>query len=117
MNPNMRATERLDAVEGKAKDAEHDYETARKTAMRAGKAFEEVKEQRLEAFNKAFTHISGAIGDGFSNSGFGQSQSSTHSDSFSNGNPGTSVFQDINVGSSFGGVGTQSGSSSGSQSG
>ena len=61
--------------------------------------------------------ISGSIGDGFSDSAFGQSQSQTSSDSFSNGNPGTSSFQGINVGSNFGGVGTQSGSTSGTQSG
>ena len=62
MNPNMRAVERLDAVEVKAREADKDYDNARKTATRASKAFEDVKQERLELFNKAFNHISDAIG-------------------------------------------------------
>lgn len=62
MAPNMKATDRLEGVESRLKTTEKDLETARRDAKRARDDFEEVKERRLELFNKAFNHISEQIG-------------------------------------------------------
>ena len=62
MAPNMRAIERLEGVEGRLKTTEKDFEEARKAAKRAKDDFQEVKDQRFELFNKAFSHISEQIG-------------------------------------------------------
>lgn len=62
MAPNMRANERLEGVESRLKTTEKDFENARKAASRARGDFEDVREKRLELFNKAFEHISGQIG-------------------------------------------------------
>jgi structural maintenance of chromosome 1 len=62
MAPNMRATDRLEGVESRLKNAEKDLETARREAKKARDDFEEVKEKRLDLFNKAFNHISEQIG-------------------------------------------------------
>ena len=62
MAPNMRAIERLEGVEGRLKITEKDFEEARKAAKRTKDDFQEVKEQRFELFNKAFSHISEQIG-------------------------------------------------------
>ncbi|RYP14000.1 hypothetical protein DL767_010470 [Monosporascus sp. MG133] len=57
LNPNMRAMERLEVVEARLKSTEKDHEDS-KAAFRAAKdAFDEVKANRYELFNKAFTHI------------------------------------------------------------
>ncbi|TQS35436.1 hypothetical protein Golomagni_04143 [Golovinomyces magnicellulatus] len=61
LNPNMRATERLDSVEIRLKTAEREFEIARKAAKKAKEEFELVKEKRCDLFNKAFTHISEQI--------------------------------------------------------
>jgi len=61
MAPNMRATDRLEGVEAKARTAEKDLDRARREWTRAKADFEDVKNQRLEAFNKAFNYISGTI--------------------------------------------------------
>ncbi|KAI0999045.1 Structural maintenance of chromosomes protein 1 [Podosphaera aphanis] len=61
LNPNMRATERLDGVETRLKVAEKDFEEARKTAKKAKDDFDAVKEKRYDLFNRAFTHISDQI--------------------------------------------------------
>ncbi|KAK8191429.1 putative cohesin complex subunit [Phyllosticta capitalensis] len=63
MAPNMRANERLEGVELRLKTTEKDFESARRSAKRAREDFEEVKEKRLELFNKAFSHISEQIGN------------------------------------------------------
>ena len=62
MAPNMRAIERLEGVESRLKTTEKDFEDARRRAKRAKEDFQEVKEQRFELFNKAFSHISEQIG-------------------------------------------------------
>ena len=62
MAPNMRAIERLGGVESRLKSTEKDFEDARKRAKKAKDDFQEVKEQRFELFNKAFSHISEQIG-------------------------------------------------------
>lgn len=62
MAPNMRAIERLEGVESRLKTTERDFENARRAAKKAKDDFQEVKEQRFELFNKAFTHISEQIG-------------------------------------------------------
>ena len=62
MAPNMRAIERLESVESRLKSTEKDFEDARKRAKKAREDFQEVKERRLDLFNKAFTHISEQIG-------------------------------------------------------
>jgi len=61
LNPNMRAIDRLDGVEARLKSTEKDFEDARKAAKRSRDAFNDVKEQRFELFNKAFSHISEQI--------------------------------------------------------
>lgn len=61
LNPNMRAIDRLDGVEARLKATEKDFEDARKAAKRSRDAFTDVKEQRFELFNKAFSHISEQI--------------------------------------------------------
>jgi structural maintenance of chromosome 1 len=61
LNPNMRAIDRLDAVESRLKATEHDFEEARRAAKASRDAFNEVKQKRFDLFNKAFTHISEQI--------------------------------------------------------
>ena len=61
LNPNMRAIERLDAVEDRLKLTEKDFEDSRKAAKISRDAFTEVKEKRFDLFNKAFSHISEQI--------------------------------------------------------
>ncbi|KAF1815777.1 cohesin complex subunit [Eremomyces bilateralis CBS 781.70] len=62
MAPNMRATDRLEEVESRLKSTEKDFESARRAAKRAKDDFEDVKDRRLELFNRAFSHISDQIG-------------------------------------------------------
>jgi RecF/RecN/SMC N terminal domain len=57
LNPNMRAIERLESVEARLKSTEKDFEDSRNAAKAARDAFNAVKAQRFELFNKAFTHI------------------------------------------------------------
>jgi len=53
----MRAIERLESVEARLKSTEKDFEDSRAAAKAARDAFNAVKAQRFELFNKAFTHI------------------------------------------------------------
>jgi energy-coupling factor transporter ATP-binding protein EcfA2 len=62
LNPNMRALDRLTETETRLKTIERDFEASRRAAKRAKDAFDEVKDQRFELFNKAFAHISDQIG-------------------------------------------------------
>ncbi|KKF96124.1 Structural maintenance of chromosomes protein 1 [Ceratocystis platani] len=57
LNPNMRAIERLESVEGRLKSTERDFEDARNEHKQARDAFNEIKALRFELFSKAFTHI------------------------------------------------------------
>ena len=62
MAPNMRAIERLEGVESRLKVTEREFEDARRRAKKAKDDFQDVKTQRFELFNKAFSHISEQIG-------------------------------------------------------
>lgn len=62
MAPNMRAIERLEGVESRLKTTEKEFEDARKRAKNARDDFQEIKDQRFELFNKAFSHIADQIG-------------------------------------------------------
>ncbi|KAL0933019.1 smc1 protein [Colletotrichum truncatum] len=57
LNPNMRAIERLESVESRLKNTEKEFEDSRAALKAARDAFNHVKAQRYELFNKAFTHI------------------------------------------------------------
>ena len=57
----MRAVERLETVQTRLRNCEKEFEAAKEAAKRAKEEFEDVKEQRLELFNKAFGHISEQI--------------------------------------------------------
>lgn len=61
MAPNMRAMERLEAVQDRLKTTDKDFDDARRRAKRARGDFQDVKEQRFELFKKAFSHISEQI--------------------------------------------------------
>jgi structural maintenance of chromosome 1 len=61
LNPNMRALERLQTVEGRLRETEKEFDDSRVAAKTAREAFLAVKEKRFELFNKAFTHISEQI--------------------------------------------------------
>lgn len=57
LNPNMRANERLESVENRLRSTEQDFHDSRAALKAAKDSFDEVKAQRFELFNKAFTHI------------------------------------------------------------
>lgn len=61
MAPNMRALERLEGVESRLKSTEKEFEDARRKAKRAKDDFQDIKEQRLQLFRRAFTHITEQI--------------------------------------------------------
>lgn len=61
MAPNTKAATRLDDTEARFKQTETDFEKARREAMAAKAAFNDVKKRRCDKFNKAFHHISGRI--------------------------------------------------------
>ena len=61
MAPNMRATDRLTGVEARLKTTDKEFESARRTAKHTREEFEDVRNMRLELFNKAFSHISDQI--------------------------------------------------------
>lgn len=57
LNPNMRAIERLESVENRLKATEQDFENSRTALREARDAFNTIKAERFELFNKAFEHI------------------------------------------------------------
>ncbi|KUI58846.1 Structural maintenance of chromosomes protein 1 [Cytospora mali] len=57
LNPNMRAIERLESVENRLKATEQDFENSRTALKEARDAFNAIKAQRFDLFNKAFEHI------------------------------------------------------------
>ncbi|KAK9464657.1 RecF/RecN/SMC [Lipomyces arxii] len=61
MTPNMKAVERLEEVEGRLDVTEKEFDKARRDAKRAKDAFNQVKEQRLNLFNQAYSHIADQI--------------------------------------------------------
>lgn len=58
MAPNMRSADRLEATSEKLQETERAFNDTRSAAKKATKAFETVKQKRMDAFNAAFTHIS-----------------------------------------------------------
>jgi structural maintenance of chromosome 1 len=58
----MRAADRLNTTQSKLKETAKEWESSRKSAVKAKKDFEDVKAKRLELFQKAFDHISENIG-------------------------------------------------------
>ncbi|KAI9645930.1 Structural maintenance of chromosomes protein 1 [Ciborinia camelliae] len=61
LNPNMRAIERLDVVETRLRDTDKDFNAAREAAKATKEAFNKIKADRYDIFNKAFVHISEQI--------------------------------------------------------
>ena len=61
MAPNMRSADRLEATSEKLTAIDKDFNDARSSARKAQKAFDNVKKQRMELFNKAFSHIKDQI--------------------------------------------------------
>lgn len=61
LNPNMRALDRLSTAQTRLKTTESDYTAARRLANETREAFEDIKTQRADLFNKAFGHISDQI--------------------------------------------------------
>ncbi|RDA88957.1 hypothetical protein CP532_0697 [Ophiocordyceps camponoti-leonardi (nom. inval.)] len=61
LNPNMRAIDRLESVESRLKQTDQEYEDSKAAAQAAKEAFNGVKHQRYNLFNKAFSHISEQI--------------------------------------------------------
>lgn len=57
----MRAIERLDVVETRLRDTDKDFTAARDAAKATRDAFNAIKQQRYDVFNKAFAHISEQI--------------------------------------------------------
>lgn len=62
MAPNMRSADRLDATSARLQATEEEFNEARKSAKSATKAFDDIRQKRMDLFNKAFTHISEQIG-------------------------------------------------------
>lgn len=60
--PNARAGERLAATEARLHEIEEQFAETRKRAAVARKAFEDVKQKRLDLFTKAYDHIHENIG-------------------------------------------------------
>lgn len=65
MVPNTKAIERLEGVETRLHSPEKEFEKSRKDAKRAREKFNVVHRKRMDAFNKAFDHITNEI-DGIS---------------------------------------------------
>ncbi|KAK3827829.1 MAG: LOW QUALITY PROTEIN: cohesin complex subunit psm1 [Benniella sp.] len=59
--PNMKAIERLDGVEARLKQTDKEFNAARRNAKTTKEAFNTVKQERFERFNRAFQHISEKI--------------------------------------------------------
>ena len=61
MSPNMKAMDRLDEVQNRLDATSAEFDEGRKAAKEARDAFQDVKQKRSEAFNKAYDHISKKI--------------------------------------------------------
>lgn len=62
MSPNMRSADKLEQEEARLADAEKEFKASKAAATKALKDFENVREKRMDLFNKAFGHISEQIG-------------------------------------------------------
>lgn len=58
----MRAVDRLNSATDRLKDTDAEYDASREHARATREAFETVRTQRAELFNKAYTHIAEQIG-------------------------------------------------------
>ena len=61
MAPNMRAIERLEGTEARLKSTDNEFEASRRAAKAAKDRFDEVRDQRMELFSKAYDHITAQI--------------------------------------------------------
>merc|ERR1719384_2032359 len=61
--PNMRAMQKLDEAREKLEETNKEFDNARRKAKQAKMAFERVKAERYDLFNKCFEHISNIIDD------------------------------------------------------
>jgi structural maintenance of chromosome 1 len=61
-NPNMRAGEKLSATKSRLTETNREWEASRKSAAKAKRDFEDIRQKRLDLFTKAFNHISENIG-------------------------------------------------------
>jgi structural maintenance of chromosome 1 len=61
MSPNMKAIDRLDEVQTRLDATSAEFDEGRKAAKEARETFNDVKQRRSEAFNKAYSHISKKI--------------------------------------------------------
>ena len=59
--PNLKAMQKLNHVYEKVASTNEEFEVARKKAKRTKAAFERIKNERAELFNKCCNHISEAI--------------------------------------------------------
>lgn len=60
--PNMRAADRLSTTTSKLKETAKEWEASRKSALKAKKDFDDVRQKRHDLFQRAFDHISENIG-------------------------------------------------------
>jgi len=61
LTPNMRSVDRLGAATARLQATDDAWKASKKRAADTATAFEEVRNQRANLFNKAFTHISAQI--------------------------------------------------------
>lgn len=64
ISPNTKAIERLEGVESRLSTTEQEYESSRKHLRQSKEKFNNIKQKRLDLFNKAVNHIVDRI-DGF----------------------------------------------------
>ncbi|KAL7748281.1 Structural maintenance of chromosomes protein 1 [Sorochytrium milnesiophthora] len=61
MAPNLRVLDSMSGVKDKFEASEQDFEVARRRAKTAKERFNAVRDERIQRFTKAFTHISEVI--------------------------------------------------------
>lgn len=59
--PNMKAMQKLDHVSQKVASTNEEFENARKKAKKAKAAFEKIKNERTDKFNRCSVHVAEAI--------------------------------------------------------
>lgn len=63
MQPNMRALDKFDEIQGRITKEEDELERVKQRTFEAASEFEKVKAARYERFMEAFKHVSGVIDD------------------------------------------------------
>lgn len=61
MTPNLKAIDRLGESEARFKEVDGEFDAARQEVTKAKDAFNALKKERCDLFNKAYEHISGKI--------------------------------------------------------